>query len=69
MGGLHLVWTPLFDPSADVPPLITELQASGVDHILPAHCTGDVAIELFRAAYGEHFTAGGVGRTLTIEAP
>lgn len=69
VGGLHLLWTPIFDPSVKVPPLITELQALGVDHIVPAHCTGDVATDLFRAAYGENFTAGGVGRSMTIKAP
>jgi 7,8-dihydropterin-6-yl-methyl-4-(beta-D-ribofuranosyl)aminobenzene 5'-phosphate synthase len=68
VGGLHLLWTPIMDPVVDVPPLITELQELGVDNILPAHCTGDVAVDLFRTAYGENFTAGGVGRIMTIEA-
>ena len=68
VGGLHLFQTPIMDPSVDVPPLITELQEVGVDRILPAHCTGDVATDLIRAAYGESFTEGGVGRTMTIEA-
>ena len=68
VGGLHLFETPVFDPVVDVPPLITELRELGIDSILPAHCTGDVAIDLIHTAYGENFTAGGVGRTLTIEA-
>ena len=51
-----------------VPPLVSELQALGVETILPAHCTGDDAIELFRTAYGDDFTEGGVGRTVTIVA-
>jgi 7,8-dihydropterin-6-yl-methyl-4-(beta-D-ribofuranosyl)aminobenzene 5'-phosphate synthase len=64
VGGLHLFQT----PSEKVPPLITELQGLGVDRILPAHCTGDDAIDLFHTAYGEDFTAGGVGRTVDIPA-
>ena len=68
VGGLHLFQTPIMDPSVDVPPLITELQEVGVDRILPAHCTGDDAIDLFHTAYGEDFTAGGVGRTVDIPA-
>ncbi len=68
VGGLHLFETPILDPTVDVPPLITELQELGVERILPAHCTGDDAIELFRTAYGDDFTEGGVGRTVTIVA-
>ena len=64
VGGLHLFRT----PSEMVPPLVTELQELGVDRILPAHCTGDGAIDLFHTAYGEDFTEGGVGRTVTIAA-
>lgn len=68
VGGLHLLWTPIFDPSVDVPPLIIELQELGVDKVLPAHCTGDAAIDLFHTAYGEDFTEGGVGRSVAIPA-
>ncbi len=64
VGGLHLFRT----PSEMVPPLVTELRELGVDRILPAHCTGDGAIDLFHTAYGEDFTEGGVGRTVTIAA-
>ena len=64
VGGLHLFQT----ASEMVPPLVTELQELGVDKILPAHCTGDGAIDLFHTAYGEDFTEGGVGRTVTIAA-
>ena len=64
MGGLHLFQT----PSEEVPPLITEVQELGVAKVFAAHCTGDDAIELLRAAYGEDFTEGGVGRTVTIAA-
>ena len=64
VGGLHLFQT----PSEMVPPIITEVQQLGVAKVLPAHCTGDAAIELFRTEYGEDFTEGGVGRTITIAA-
>ena len=64
VGGFHLFQT----PSDMLPPIITELQHLGVAKVLPAHCTGDAAIDLFRAAYGEGFTEGGVGRTVTIAA-
>jgi 7,8-dihydropterin-6-yl-methyl-4-(beta-D-ribofuranosyl)aminobenzene 5'-phosphate synthase len=64
VGGFHLFQT----PSDMLPPIISELQQLGVAKVLPAHCTGDAAIDLFRAAYGEGFTEGGVGRTVTIPA-
>jgi 7,8-dihydropterin-6-yl-methyl-4-(beta-D-ribofuranosyl)aminobenzene 5'-phosphate synthase len=64
VGGLHLFQT----PSEMVPPIITEVRQLGVAKVLPAHCTGDEAIELFRTEYGEDFTEGGVGRTITIAA-
>jgi 7,8-dihydropterin-6-yl-methyl-4-(beta-D-ribofuranosyl)aminobenzene 5'-phosphate synthase len=64
VGGLHLFQT----PSEMVPPIITEVQQLGVAKVLPAHCTGEAAIDLFRTAYGEGFTEGGVGRTITIAA-
>jgi 7,8-dihydropterin-6-yl-methyl-4-(beta-D-ribofuranosyl)aminobenzene 5'-phosphate synthase len=51
-----------------IPPIITEAQQLGVEKVLPAHCTGDDAMDLFRAEYGENFTEGGVGRTITISA-
>jgi len=64
VGGFHLFQT----PSEMVPSIITEVQQLGVAKVLPAHCTGDAAIELFRTEYGEDFTEGGVGRTITIAA-
>jgi 7,8-dihydropterin-6-yl-methyl-4-(beta-D-ribofuranosyl)aminobenzene 5'-phosphate synthase len=64
VGGLHLFMT----PREKMPPLVAELRELGVDKILPAHCTGGNAIDLFRTAYGADFTEGGVGRTVDIPA-
>jgi 7,8-dihydropterin-6-yl-methyl-4-(beta-D-ribofuranosyl)aminobenzene 5'-phosphate synthase len=64
VGGLHLFQ----HPSELLPPIIAEVRQLGVAKVLPAHCTGDEAIGLFRAEYGEDFTEGGVGRTITIAA-
>jgi len=64
VGGLHLFQT----PSEMAPPIITEVQQLGVAKVLPAHCTGDATTDLFRTEYGEDFTEGGVGRTITIAA-
>jgi 7,8-dihydropterin-6-yl-methyl-4-(beta-D-ribofuranosyl)aminobenzene 5'-phosphate synthase len=64
VGGFHLYQT----DKLMLPPIITEVHQLGVEKILPAHCTGDNAIALFRTEYGENFVEGGVGRTLTISA-
>ena len=64
VGGFHL-----FQHRSELlPPIITEVRQLGVAKVLPAHCTGDEAIDLFRTEYGEDFTEGGVGRTITIAA-
>ena len=64
VGGLHL----FRHRSELLPPIITEVRQLGVAKVLPAHCTGDEAIGLFRTEYGADFTEGGVGRTITIAA-
>ena len=64
VGGLHLFET----AQGMLPPIITKVHQLGVEKILPAHCTGDDAIALFRTEYGENFVEGGVGRTVTISA-
>lgn len=64
VGGFHLYQT----LKGMIPPIIAEVQTLGVEKVLPAHCTGDDAIDLFHTAYGENFTEGGVGRTMTIAA-
>lgn len=62
VGGFHLYQT----PRGMLP--ITEVHQLGVDKVLPAHCTGDDAIALFRTEYGENFIEGGVGHTITVSA-
>lgn len=46
LGGLHLLQT----PAAEVNRIAGEFKAMGVAYAGPAHCTGDEAIKLFRAA-------------------
>lgn len=48
--------------------IIAELCQLGVEGVLPTHCTGTVAIGLFRTEYGETYRDGGVGRTATSSA-
>jgi 7,8-dihydropterin-6-yl-methyl-4-(beta-D-ribofuranosyl)aminobenzene 5'-phosphate synthase len=63
MGGFHLA-----DYStAKVEDVIAELNRSGVQRAAPSHCTGDRAIEQFRAAFGIDFIAIGAGAILHVE--
>jgi len=51
-----------------VPPIIAALRQLGVAKIMPTHCTGERAIDLFRGEYGDDCVEGGVGRTRTFSA-
>ena len=46
--------------------LVEEL---GVQAIAPCHCSGDLARELFKEAYGDNYYAAGVGWQLTLANP
>jgi 7,8-dihydropterin-6-yl-methyl-4-(beta-D-ribofuranosyl)aminobenzene 5'-phosphate synthase len=62
-GGFHLG-----DKSArEVDAITTELKRLGVRQVAPCHCTGDEAIQLFRAAFGAGFIQVGAGAV--IHAP
>jgi len=62
MGGFHLA-----DYSvADVHAVIAELKALGVRQVAPGHCTGDQAIEQFRAEFGTGFVPVGAGVILQV---
>jgi 7,8-dihydropterin-6-yl-methyl-4-(beta-D-ribofuranosyl)aminobenzene 5'-phosphate synthase len=61
-GGFHLLEIADKDSLQSV---ITELRQLGVKRVLPTHCTGYAATDLFRAQFGESYLDGGVGRTVT----
>jgi metal-dependent hydrolase (beta-lactamase superfamily II) len=46
--------------------IIREFRRLGVPKVSATHCTGDEAIALFQAAYGEDYRPGGVGRVFVI---
>jgi 7,8-dihydropterin-6-yl-methyl-4-(beta-D-ribofuranosyl)aminobenzene 5'-phosphate synthase len=63
IGGFHLG-----DKSArEVETVIAELKRLGVRKVAPSHCTGEKAIEQFKAAFGADFIQAGVG--LRVVAP
>lgn len=64
LGGFHLR-----DKSAtDLLQIFTEMHSLGVQQVAPCHCTGDEAIGMFRAEWGNGFVSAGVGTVITIAA-
>lgn len=64
LGGYHLRSTGPDQLRA----LIAEFRRLGVEKVAPTHCTGDPAIEMFAAEYGDDFIRAGAGLVIDIEA-
>jgi 7,8-dihydropterin-6-yl-methyl-4-(beta-D-ribofuranosyl)aminobenzene 5'-phosphate synthase len=65
LGGYHLRSTGPDQLRA----LIAEFRRLGIENVAPTHCTGDPAIEMFAAEYGDDFIRGGAGLVISVEAP
>ena len=46
---------------------INRLQDLKVDTVMPAHCSGAPAKEMFQSLYGKQFHAAGVGRLIVLD--
>ncbi len=62
-GGFHLV----SKSEAEVKEIIRQFKKLGVQNVGATHCTGDLAIGMFKQAYGENFIQMGVGRVIEIK--
>lgn len=62
LGGFHLGGA----SETEIAGIVEEFQRLGVQKVAPCHCSGDVARELFREAYGEDFIPAGVGSQLEV---
>lgn len=63
LGGFHM-----FQQSADeIGPQIAALQKLNVKRVMPAHCSGDLAKQLFEQAYGSNFEPLGAGKVVTVD--
>lgn len=63
MGGFHLGGK----SKAEIAAILAEFRQLGVKQVAPCHCTGDRAIAMFAAEYGDDFIRAGVGRVITFE--
>ncbi len=62
LGGFHM----LRKPPEQIKAAINRLQDLKVDTVMPAHCSGDPAKEMFQALYGKQFHAAGAGRLIVL---
>ena len=60
IGGFHLFRS----SEEEISGVVREMKNLGVEYVTPTHCTGDLAIEMFKAEYGENYIPGGVGRVI-----
>jgi 7,8-dihydropterin-6-yl-methyl-4-(beta-D-ribofuranosyl)aminobenzene 5'-phosphate synthase len=63
LGGFHLSVA----SSRAVKGIIAEFRRLGVQKVAPCHCTGNRAMEMFAAEYGDDFFEIGVGKVFEIE--
>ena len=62
IGGFHL----MDKDTKDILGVIKSLKKMGVKKVVPTHCTGDDAIELFEEHYKDKYIKGGVGKIIKI---
>ena len=62
LGGFHL----MYSDAAAIASVIERLKVLKVQNVCPTHCSGDLAIEMFSDAFGEHCLRGGTGRSIEI---
>ena len=63
LGGFHM----MRKQPEQIKAAINRLQDLKVDTVLPAHCSGDPAKEMFQSLYGKQFHAAGAGRLIVLD--
>jgi len=63
LGGFHLD----SKSESEISAILADFRRLGVQKVAPCHCTGERAITMFAAEYGEAFIQAGVGTVVTLE--
>jgi 7,8-dihydropterin-6-yl-methyl-4-(beta-D-ribofuranosyl)aminobenzene 5'-phosphate synthase len=63
IGGWHLFST----SEREIKGIIDSFLRMGIQKVAPCHCTGDLAIAMFKKTYGKNFIQAGVGRIIQVE--
>jgi 7,8-dihydropterin-6-yl-methyl-4-(beta-D-ribofuranosyl)aminobenzene 5'-phosphate synthase len=63
VGGLHM-----YEQSEQqIRPVVAQLQKLNVQSVVLGHCTGELAMRIFREGYGDRFMTAGVGKRIPLE--
>jgi len=62
IGGFHLI----NKDKNEILESIVNLDKLGVEKVLPTHCSGDLAIELYKNHFKDNYISGGVGKVLNL---
>jgi 7,8-dihydropterin-6-yl-methyl-4-(beta-D-ribofuranosyl)aminobenzene 5'-phosphate synthase len=63
VGGLHM-----YEQSErQIRPVVAQLQKLNVQSVVLGHCTGDLAMRIFREAYGDRFATAGAGKKIPLD--
>ena len=62
MGGFHL----MYENAAHISEVIKTLDELGIGHVCPTHCSGDLAISMFKEYFQDRFLQGGTGKVILI---
>ncbi len=63
LGGFHM----LQQSAAYIHSTLDRLRELRVERLAATHCTGDLAIKMFREAYGARFESAGAGKRIVLE--
>jgi 7,8-dihydropterin-6-yl-methyl-4-(beta-D-ribofuranosyl)aminobenzene 5'-phosphate synthase len=63
LGGFHLG----SKSASQIRSIVDDFRQLGVEQVSPAHCTGERAIAMFAAAYGDSYVQAGAGRVIVVE--
>jgi len=63
LGGFHLCWMNTWQ----VRGIINGVKREKVEKVAPSHCSGDLARELFKKAYGDDFILSGAGKKIRVK--
>ena len=62
LGGFHL----MYDSAERIAAVIESLKRLGVENVCPTHCSGDLAVSMFKTAFADHCLQGGTGRVIRL---
>ncbi len=63
LGGFHLSGT----SAGKIKDIVNKIKQEEVEFVAPCHCSGDLARNLFKEAYGKNFIQAGVGKKIEID--